>query len=257
MKQKPVKIHYWKTLERHDIGGAYPDVDKNSERFKRRVEVIKDGRIPTVTLLGGKVLDGWQRYQASLVAEVKPNFVAVPKGMTPEEFVEDVNDLRRHEVASEVEERVRERVARMAEARLKGQSIRAIAEAEKVSTATVQRNLKSSGVTPPVTPDKIVGQDGKKYDAQRQCERCKRVGKNDPDCAACADLRKPKKKKKNGEPTVNEKGLTKEFSKYYGQLIRHVDRRFEKGGDGKGHSKCIDLLKLFYEAYKAWKLEMA
>ncbi len=169
---------YWKQLERHPLSAEYPDLD--GETAGRMRESVKKGILHgrKVTLLDDKVLDGWQFYRACIDANSKPAFQPLPKGWTPEEYVEAVNDTRRQESRQTIEARLCRRRQRVAEARQNGESIRAISDAEGVSVATVQRDLENgsgvSGDTPePLNPKQkthgenppatVNGRDGKKY----------------------------------------------------------------------------------------------
>ncbi len=257
---------FWRTIERHPIGSEYEDI--TGPIFDEMVATIKSVGVVDrkVVLHEGKVLDGWQLLRACIVAEVKPEFSLLPKHLTAEEFVKIKNDLRRQSPEDETIARIKARRERVAAARASGKSFRTIADDEDVAEATVRRDLDTPGAPPPgapekpkpTTPPKIQGRDGKTYDATKpaiQCERCKRTGKNDPNCEGCAASRQAAKPKplKSGSPRFDEK----KFDAAYGALVRVVDERANALGKGPRHKKCIDSLGDFLEVYKLWKKETA
>lgn len=211
----------WRKLERHSISAEYRDISGPAfYRLKLKLQRhgILGGR--KITLHEGKVLDGWQMYRACLDTDIEPEFAELPEGMDAREFVEVVNDERRHETPAEAAERKAARLKAAGEARVEGKSLRQIAEELEVSVSTVSRDLeqieqeKQSGVpygTPdlPETPPVVTGKDGKTYKTKvvlcRHCEHRMAVGK--PligGCEECAKLRKIIKPKK--EKVVEEEG---------------------------------------------------
>ena len=72
-----------------------------------------------------------------------------------------LNRDRRHRTPEEQEAAREERIERVAEAREEGLSIRAIAEAEEISPAQVQRDLQAAGATVP--PGTVTGRDNRTY----------------------------------------------------------------------------------------------
>src|SRR5262249_31747299 len=85
-----------------------------------------------------QILDGRNRQRAADLAEVNPTYIDLPEDTDPEKYVERANEHRRHLTQKWLEVRRRERIERVAEARRNGDSIRTIAEAEKVCPATIQ-----------------------------------------------------------------------------------------------------------------------
>ncbi len=82
------------------------------------------------------------------------------------EACEELNDSRRHSPAEQVKKRRAARIERIAERRRHGESLRTIAEEEKVSVAQVKRDLESASTVPgggTVEPadGKVVGKDKK------------------------------------------------------------------------------------------------
>jgi hypothetical protein len=265
----------WKTLERHPLSSEYDDIP--SIMFKAMIDGVRQFGIVgrEIILHEGKVLDGWQLLRACIEADVKPEFAPLPKGVSAEEYVQLKNDVRRHETMPKAMARIEARRERITKAREEGKSIRTIAEEEGVSPKTIRNDLASGGEGYPPEPaktlEKVQGRDGKSYPSTQpalRCDRCTRIGSNIPNCPKCLELRGKKKplpqppnfddpeddekpKAKNGKPRYDEK----RFEKAYGVLIREVDKRAELMGKGKHHKRCIELLGMFLEAYKVWKVE--
>ncbi len=165
MSKQP-DVRYWKRLERHQLSAEYPDL--SGAAAENMLDGIKRFGVLNkrpVTLHEGKVLDGWQMYTACVEANVKPTFQSVPKGMTPEEFVQVVNDHRRHESPELALARIGTRRKRAAELRSEGKSTHVIAEELGVSQPTVLRDL--SSVDTPVSTGKVKGKDGRSYSATK------------------------------------------------------------------------------------------
>lgn len=186
-------LHEWKTLERHSLSGVYPDI--SGRAWNRYVENLRLHGIVgdrKVVLHEGKVIDGWQLQRACVEADVRPDYevLTLSAGMTAEEYVETVNDLRRHETQEQALRRIEERRQRVAAARGQGQSVRAIAKEEGISNTQVCRDIQdalgaeeSSGVphgtpgpgvphgTPELGGARITGLDGKSYPAHTQADR--------------------------------------------------------------------------------------
>jgi hypothetical protein len=198
----------WRSLERHPLSAQYPDIIGRA--WELYVQNLKENGIVgrrKITLYEGKVLDGWQLYRACLEVGIEPEFQELPEGISAEDYVETINDHRRHETQEQALQRAEARCQRVAAAWLDGQSLRAIAEDEDVSVTTVRNDLDRSGVqgcTPEKTTDpeggidpgdkgfgeedgvtstspapaggKVKGRDGKTYPAKR----LKAQGPGDP-----------------------------------------------------------------------------
>lgn len=277
MKMNP---RYWKTLERHPLSAEYADIKGRS--FQRMVEIIKESGIANrrpVTLHDGQVLDGYQMYRACIEADVKPEFQSLPKGWEPETYIEAMNDVRRHESAELMEKRAEARRERVAAARAKGQSTRAIAEAEGVSQKTILNDLErstdeGSSVEPP--GGKVVGKDGKKRDATRNgqpdepgdayegellCQRCRRVGAT-KDCEKCKKLRKQaaQRKKRKGPKPGSVKWDWKPFERDFGNVVRAIPALGKAFGAPLKTPQAAGLTRLldeFLKGFKAWHKELA
>jgi hypothetical protein len=225
----------WRTLQRHPESAKYPDLTgKALERMRngvrdhgnitgRKIKLAPDeedgGKI--------KVVDGWQLYLACIEFDVKPTFepLRLPKGMTLPEWVELVNDARRHESEETISRRIEDRRERVAKARTEGQSIRAIAGAEGVSTTTVLKDLNTqgvNGVTPCPEDGKVTGTDGSKHPANKPerilCDGCKRKGVR-KDCPACADLNRKGPPKKRGPAKSEGNGEAEGSTDDFGTLL--------------------------------------
>jgi hypothetical protein len=164
---KTIKIRNWKKLDRHSLSGEYPDLTP-AGREQMRASLKEHGIVGDrkITLFEGKVLDGWQLYQACIEEDIEPQFQELVDG-DPAAFVEILNDCRRHEDTETIRLRAEKRRERVVAARQQGQSTRAISEAEGISQTQVLRDLAASG-EPPGSPDgKVTGADGKTYAAQQ------------------------------------------------------------------------------------------
>lgn len=255
---------FWKTLKRHPLSAEYADL--SGPEWNEFLSLMANGydKSRPIVLFDGMVLDGWQRQRACVATDTPPVYVDLPKGWHADAFVEMANDRRRHETPETRTARIEARRARVAQARSEGQSLRAIAEQEKVDPKTVRNDLKTSGgdQSPPDTPKpseppKVKGRDGKTYQSAKpkppkpepptKCDRCQRVGRDDPHCPKCYELRNGKAPKA-GKPRFDEKRLTK----VYGELVRVVDDRLRAMGGSKHHKKCQDLLGLFLAEYQVW-----
>jgi hypothetical protein len=95
-----------------------------------------------IIIYQGKILDGRNRQKAATLAGVEPAYAPLPEGVDPAEFVAQANDHRRHEDA---EARRARRVARVADRRRRGESLRHIAQGEGISKAQVEKDLARAG----------------------------------------------------------------------------------------------------------------
>jgi len=214
-----------KTYTFHPASEQYPLMP--DEELSILVDDMKvngyDKRFPII-LLDGVILDGRNRYRAAERSGVEPVFQAIAIKTDPEAFVQRANEHRRHLTQEWITKHRQERIARVSAARSEGESIRAIAEKEKVSPAQVVDDIKVAGVQGGCTPEpkKVTGKDGKTYPSHPQkpkqkyvCHRCQRIGKPVPDCAVCAA----------GEPepddVVDEPDETKEDE------IKRINSSFE------------------------------
>lgn len=209
---------FWKTLLRHPLSAEYEDLAPSV--FLALVEDIQTNGFDKNRFIvmapdeadGGKmkVLDGWQRLQASIKGNVKPVFGALPRGMSPEEYVHRHNDNRRHESDAARKRRLDARASRVAEAAVKGESNRTIAEKEGVSEVTVRKDkdkAEAAGL-------KTVPDSGKVKD-KHGVERPAKVEKEEP-------------KPKSGKPRFDNKAMKDSL----GSLIRLVDKKANAMGKG-------------------------
>jgi hypothetical protein len=160
----------WKHLQRHPLNAEYGDLSGRAwDLF--RAHLTQNGLSGRkITLHEGKVLDGWQLQRACVELDVTPDYQPLPKGWTPEAFVEAANDHRRHETQEQAVRRVDERRERVARARADGQSLRTIAEAEGISEAQVRNDLAAStaqGCAVEPANGKVMGRDGKARPARK------------------------------------------------------------------------------------------
>jgi hypothetical protein len=181
----------WKDLERHPLSKEYADITGPAwEHFVRNLMARGIVGYRKVVLHHGKVIDGWQLQRACVQAanagsRIKPLYqeLKLPPGMTIEQYVETVNDHRRHETQEQATKRIEKRRGRVANAREEGKSIRTIAEEEGVSPGTVQRDLETvtvSGDTVQPPDGMVTGKDGRKQPAARRRTQAECVGQVEP-----------------------------------------------------------------------------
>lgn len=162
----------WQMFPRHPAGSDHKDLP-NSLAKKMRDGLEKFGVVLRQVVLkreanGLYVLDGWQMYQGCIAAGVKPEFVELVGGIEPDDFVRLKNDIRRHETAQEVSERVRARRKRLQAAVASGISVTRAAKDEGISRVLAHKEL---AALPP------------------RCQHCERKGDSGDECAACQLLR--------------------------------------------------------------------
>lgn len=207
----------WKTVERHALSAEYEDME--GQEWKDMCDNLQSVGIINgrkIIIFEGKVLDGWQLLRVCREFEIEPQFEDKPAGISPDKYVEIVNDCRRKkESAKTVAKRAEQRRLRVAAMHANGHSTRAIADAEKVSQTTVQNDLATTSVEQGVQLEseevkqvtetsngKVTGTDGKTYSASKPpkqlcvgCERRQRKGQELPKaCPDCKLLRGPAKK---------------------------------------------------------------
>lgn len=195
-----------KQYERHPLSAKYDDITGDAwDDFVENARA-KGTMGRKIILHEGKVLDGWQLYRACLELGIEAEFADLPKGWDAQEYVDTVNDRRRHESADKQRKRAEERRARVAALRSEGKSQRAIAEEVGVSQTQVARDIATAEVdlTEPggsVQPTNGVvnSRDGVQRPAVQpkiQCAACarkERVGQDVPkSCPDCKALRNPR-----------------------------------------------------------------
>ncbi len=106
-----------------------------------------DKRFPIV-LYNKKILDGRNRFKAANAAGVEPLTIHFDgDDDAARRFVQTANEERRHLAPEWLRVRREERIARVAQARVDGESIRVIAKTEKISIGQVQRDLETATVS--------------------------------------------------------------------------------------------------------------
>jgi hypothetical protein len=262
-------------MDFHPFAEQYPLLTNGEQG--RLIESMKHGfdpRFPIVTYQG-KILDGRNRWLAAIAAKVEPVFIEFTgDDEAAKQFVITANEERRHLSEKFLELKRRERIDRVAEARKAGESIRTIAEREKVSTTTVQRDLSQAstvtGVTVEPESGKSAGKDGKERPATRPsifCSRCARVGPV-KGCQACKDERAGARKGRDAgshEPKAPKKTAgriifdQKAFDRSFGDVVRTLDR-VEKGYGHKQTDEGEALRKLlneFLTRFNTWRKGLA
>lgn len=248
----------WKKLERHPLSALYADIEGTAwTAFVKNVKDHGNASKRKVILHEGKVLDGWQFYRACKVLgfTIKPEFGVLPKGVTPEDYVETVNDHRRHETQAQALERIEERRKRVVEAREAGKSLRTIAADEGVDPMTVHKDLEKSSGVDPSTPEpsaetnghtanpRVTGRDGKTYPATKPVER----EPGDDSTAERAEAEAPRP----GAIIWQRK----KFDQGWGILVREIDNlgrgyRAKETPEAEGLRR---LLKEYKDQFFAWE----
>ena len=172
-----------KQLEFHPLANKYPLITGAAyDEFLASVKAAGKVRVPVV-LYEGKILDGRNRYRAGTELGLKVptrDYAPALDGDDPEQFVENMNDDRRHEEAEIIRRRRQERIKRVTQRKIEGKSNRQIAEEEGISEKTVREDLQScSGADPGSAPENdpsevenshvngtVKGRDGKTYPAK-------------------------------------------------------------------------------------------
>lgn len=223
IKLKTIQIRNWRKLKRHPVGAEYPDLvgpmAENMREGIKKYGVVNDR---PVVIHGGLVLDGWQMYCACVEEDVKPRFVQLSKDISPEEYVQIVNNHRRHETPETALARIVERRKRVAEARQEGKSIRTIAEEENVSIGTVVNDLDVTGVqgrTPEPKGKVVKGKDGKEYPAQKPEPPVEREPGDDTE-----EIEREKEARKDRLKNGAVLWEPKEWHSSFGVLMRQIDK---------------------------------
>ncbi len=160
---------HWQSLKRHPLSAEYDDIkDIDPEAWAKTVDdVLNHGNVTgrKIFLYQGKIIDGFQFFQAHVAAGKTPEFeeLVLPPDLSAEEWVKIVNDNRRHETEASRTRKADRRRKRIADMRAAGQSTRAIAETVGVSQKTVMRDIEAlteSGDSVQPESGKVKSKDG-------------------------------------------------------------------------------------------------
>jgi hypothetical protein len=287
-----VEIRNWRMVERHPLSAEYKDIGKRARKLM--LEGLRqygniDGRC--VDLYEGKVIDGWQFYGCLIELDIKPTFreVVLPEGMAIEEWVTIKQEARRHETQEAAMDRADKRRKRVAEMRSQGKSTREIAEEEGISNSQAQRDVdatkensqsgapggapeesdndastKSSEETPKPS-EKVIGRDGKTYDAEKPilCRRCSGMERpvlNCPQCAEAAREAAAARKKRGRKPGSGSKPKSgsvvfddQRIQKGIDRLIRDIDERGNAYSKSAEYEKLIDAMRAVSNRWIQWQ----
>jgi hypothetical protein len=247
----------WRLLKRHPLSNQYQDLKGN--HFRTFVDGVRANGIVKnrkITLHEGMVLDGWQLQRACVEIGKKPGYEGLPANMTAEEYVQTMNDLRRHETQEAAESRIADRRKRVAEARADGQSIRAIAEQEGVSKTTIQIDLIESA-KPPNHEDNLGGQglrNQQKHEdfavsgvqgwtPEETSENTPIIGRDGKTYSATRPRRKV------GKPLFDDR----EVKETIGKLVRLLRKRADVYGSSPYHEKCKDSIDELLTRFEQWR----
>lgn len=260
----------WKQLERHPLSSEYADIT-GDDWIKFVADLREFGIVGQrkITLHEGKILDGYQLHRGCVEVNIKPDFQGLPRGMTAEKFVEITNENRRHESQEVRVKRAADRRQRVAEARQRGESLRALAQAENVSVSTIRDDLnilECAGGTVQPTSGVVNSRDGVQRPATTAilCDRCRRTGAV-KDCPKCKEARaangiggqgrtevkKAARKHKQGAPIFDDKIITEMLSK----LAKAMNERSKvHGGETKEYKDVRERFNDLSAAFKRWQL---
>lgn len=184
----------WKeieALECHPLSKQYPDITgPTRERMLATLKEMGIANDRKITLHhDGRVLDGWQLLQLCFEAKRKPSFQGIDPRWRPEEFVEVVNDHRRHESQEMLQKRAEARRERVAQAKLAGKPNVRIAVEEGVGPTTIANDLevlRSQGVNVDPPDGQITDSKGRQQPASKpkktgKARTLKQTGGAEPD----------------------------------------------------------------------------
>jgi hypothetical protein len=265
------RIKDWKKLERHELSSEYADWPSDQrESVIEKMRTRNKWTVGFITIHDGKVLDGWQRLQCAIAANIHPHFRQLGKKEDPDEYVAMMNDDRRHESQSIIMERAAKRRERVAEKLRAGKSERVIAKEEKVSPKTIHEDKKAltaTGVAVDPPEGKVHSADGKDRPALQPkssvfCDRCTRIGSPIKGCEACKEKRG---KAKSGKPTKPPKSGTqktsfKSFEKDFGPIARFpesVVKEYPTERMGAYYHRLVNLLNDVANCVRDWKAAIA
>lgn len=128
-----------KAFARHPLSTLFSRCDLQGEDLQTLADDIKDqGQLLPITIYEGQILDGWNRYQACLLAKVKPFTMPLGQGIDPWEFVKGSNMFRRHMSPAE-------RVAVMLlHAQMGGQNVSEQDSRSKLTTRQIEADIEVS-----------------------------------------------------------------------------------------------------------------
>lgn len=80
--------------EQHELSAWYPPLP-DDQFTALAADIVSQGLLDDITLLDGKILDGWHRYRACVLKGIEPRFIEYI-GDDPVAYVASKNTLRRH-----------------------------------------------------------------------------------------------------------------------------------------------------------------
>ena len=195
-------------MDFHRLADEYPLMPE-TELESLIIDMKTRGYDPIFPLVifEGKILDGRNRFLAAGRAGVEPTSRSFSGDEAKaREFVQSVNEHRRHLTVEWLKAKRQERIERVASSHKNGQSTRTIAEKEGVSQTQVLNDMKvatEQGCSVDPKNGVVESKDKRERPAKSTilCDRCKSRTGPTPDCPACKELRKkPKKPKKVKTP---------------------------------------------------------
>lgn len=154
----------------HPIADEYPLME-DAELQALADDIKENGQQQPIITYKGQILDGRNRYRACQLADIpcRPQeYLGSEESIRA--FIVSVNEHRRHLTLEWRQGRRQARIERIAQARRAGESLRTIAERERVSLRQVQLDIDAAAGVYPYTPEPesgtITGRDGKSYPAR-------------------------------------------------------------------------------------------
>ena len=155
----------------HPLAAEYPLMGP-AELEALADDIAANGQILPVVLWRGQVIDGRNRQAACRLRGIPCRYEEYRGGEEAlPAHIASLNEHRRHLDPAFLRSRRAGRVARVAEARREGASLRQIAEAEKVSPTQVRKDVQAAtvqGCTVEPADGKVTGKDGKSRPAARK-----------------------------------------------------------------------------------------
>jgi transposase len=152
----------------HPVTERYPLLEGKA-REEMLADLRENGLRVPIVVWRGWIIDGRNRYLLCDEAGIEPEY-AEWNGEEEdlEAYVESLNEHRRHLTLEQLEERRRQRLARVAEKRAEGKSTRQIAEEVGISQSQVVRDLGAADSGEPRGSPEITGRDGKTYNPPKK-----------------------------------------------------------------------------------------
>lgn len=140
-------------MEFHPVTENYPLVEGNA-REEMLEDLLKHGLIVPIVLWQGKIIDGRNREILCEEAGIEKKYTTWEgKEEDLQDYVESLNEHRRHLTYDQLKNRREKRIARIVDKRAAGKSLRQIAEEEGISHEQVRQDLISQSTANQLTTE--------------------------------------------------------------------------------------------------------